>query len=51
MVEMVVNAMKAVSPEVICSSFKVCGIAPYGQDVPARRIKSTFTDGYVIYSK
>ena len=38
MVEMVVNAMKAVSPEVICSSFKVCGIAPYGQDVPQEEL-------------
>ena len=38
MVEMVVDAMKAVSPEVICSSFKVCGIAPYGQDVPQEEL-------------
>ena len=31
---MVSSAMKSITPDVIRTSFKVCDIAPYGQDVP-----------------
>ena len=34
MIEMVSNAMKSVTPDVIRTSFNVCRIAPYDQDVP-----------------
>ena len=34
MIEMTSNAMKSITPDVIRTSFKVCGVTPYGQDVP-----------------